>query len=307
MRLFIERAGRVRPGYAPTPEDLQAIEEICRRLDGLPLGIELAASRLAILPVRAIAERLAGKLDLPGAGPRDVPDRQRSLEQAIAWSHDLLDPAEQRLLARLSIFVGGCRLEEAETVCGPTDDLGIDVLEGLSRLIGHSLVQAVPGPDGARFRLLETIRVFAAQRLAESSEAEEIARRHALAYRDLAELAAPHFPGREQPEWIGRLSAEHDNLRAATSWSIDQGDAETALRLGASLWRYWQQGGHMDEGIVAIAQVARRARSGHAMADASARSRGGSSLVAGRPGQGRCLVHRPTGRGSGARGCPCRS
>jgi predicted ATPase/class 3 adenylate cyclase len=257
VRLFIERAGRVLPGYQPASEDVTAIEEICRRLDGLPLGIELAASRVAILPPRSLAQRLAGRLDLPGAGSRDVPERQRSLEGAIAWSHDLLEPAERRLLARLSIFAGGCRLSEAEAICGPESDLGVDVLEGLSRLIDHSLVQPAPGLDGARFRLLETIRVFAAIRLADGGDAATIGRRHALAYRDLAELAARHLPGRDQLEWLDRLSAEHDNLRAALRWAIDNGDAETALRLGAGLWRFWQLRGHMTEGQEAITEILR--------------------------------------------------
>jgi predicted ATPase len=255
VRLFVERASRVRPGYRLAAEDTAAVDEICRRLDGLPLGIELAASRVAILPPRALAERLAGRLDLPGAGSRDVPERQRSLEGAIAWSLDLLQPAERRLLARLSIFAGGCRLAEAEAICGPEADLGVDVLEGLSRLIDHSLVQPAPGFDGARFRLLETIRVFAAVRLASAGEAAMIGRRHALAYRDLAELAARHLPGRNQVEGLDRLSAEHDNLRVALRWTIDNGDAETALRLGAGLWRFWQLRGHMTEGREAITEI----------------------------------------------------
>jgi predicted ATPase/class 3 adenylate cyclase len=259
VELFVERAGRVLPDYRPDPEDVVAIEGICRRLDGLPLGIELAASRVALLPPRALIERLEGRLDLPGAGRRDVPERQRSLEQTIAWSHELLPAPERRLLARLSVFAGGCRLIEAEAVCGPESDLGIDVLGGLSSLLESSLIQPVPGADGARFRLLETIRDFGAARLTESGEAEAIARRHALAYRDLAELAAEHLPGRDQVEWLDRLTADHDNLRAALMCSIDSGDTETAMRLGAALWRFWQFRGHMTEGHDAIAEIFRMA------------------------------------------------
>jgi predicted ATPase/class 3 adenylate cyclase len=255
VQLFVERARRVRPGYALTSDDASAVAEICRRLDGLPLGIELAASRVALLPPRTIAERLAERLDLPGAAPRDLPARQRSMERAIAWSYDLLEPPEQRLLARLSVFRGGCRLEEADAICGPASELGVDVLEGLSVLVDHSLAQPVPGPDGARFRLLETIQRYSDDRLDELGEATAIGWRHALAYRDLAEAAAPHLPGGDQLRWLDRLTAEHDNLRAASRWAIERGDSELALRLGAALWRFWQLRGHLEEGLSQMTRI----------------------------------------------------
>jgi len=255
VRLFIDRARRVSPGYQPQGNELVAIGEICRRLDGLPLGIELAASRVGFLPPATIASRLAERLDFPGAAARDLPERQRSMEQAIAWSYDLLEPPVQRMLGRLSVFRGGCRLEEAEAVCGPPPEFGTDVLVGLSVLVDHSLVRPLRGLDGARFELLETIRAFAFKRLESAGESVSIERRHAFAYRDLAESAAPHMPGGEQRAWLDRLSAEHDNLRAATRWAIEHGDAEMALRLGAALWRFWQLRGHLEEGRAELDRI----------------------------------------------------
>jgi hypothetical protein len=210
---------------------------------------------MALLPPATIATRLAERLELPGAGARDLPARQQSMERAVAWSYDLLDPPAQRLLARLSVFLGGCRLEEAEVVCGPAADLGVDALAGLSALVEHSLVQPVPGPDGHRFRLLETIQTFASRRLAESGEAQEVTRRHARAYRDLAEAAAVHLPGGGQLPWLRRLAAERDNLRGAVDWAVSNAEAEDALRLGVALWRFWQLTGHVEEGLANMARI----------------------------------------------------
>ena len=248
VRLFVERAGRVRPGYSLSSEDAPAVVEICRRLDGLPLGIELAASRLRLFPPRALADRLARQLDVPGGGVRDLPARQQTLEQAIAWSYDLLDQPAQRLLARLSVFAGGFRVDEAEAVAGSDGELGVEFIEGLSTLTDHSLVQPMVGPDLPRFRLLETIRRFASVRLQAGDDAPTISRRHASAYLALAEEAAPHMPSRQQVPWLDRLSAEHDNLRAAMAWAIAAGETEIAHRLLAAMWRFWQFRGHLAEG-----------------------------------------------------------
>jgi predicted ATPase/class 3 adenylate cyclase len=255
VRLFVERARRARPAYELTSNDAPAVAEICARLDGLPLGIELAASRIALLTPQGIAARLGRHLDLPGDSPRDVPERQRSLERTITWSHDLLEPAEQRLLARLSVFAGGCRLEEAEAVSGPATELGIEVIEGISQLVDHGLVQPIPGPDGARYRLLETIRMFASQRLSEGSDRGTIERRHAVAYLELAEEAASHLMSSAHATWLNRLTAEHDNLRAAVQWAIKECEVDVALRLGAACWRFWQQRGHLVEGLATMDAV----------------------------------------------------
>ena len=253
VQLFVDRARRVNRGYELTTVDAPAVAELCRRLDGLPLGIELAASRVALLPVATIAARLAERLDLPGGAPRDLPARQQSMERAIAWSYDLLDPPAQRLLARFSVFRGGCRLEEAMAVCGP--DLGLDVLDGLSVLVEHSLVQPAPGPDGARFSLLGTIQSFASARLVDGGEESAVSRRHALAYLDLAETAAQHLPSGHQLPWLGRLDADHDNLRAAVLWAIERGESDVGLRFGTALWRFWQIRGHIEEGRGTMARL----------------------------------------------------
>jgi predicted ATPase len=251
VQLFVERARRVRPGYDLRDEaEATAVGEICRLLDGLPLGIQLAAARVGLLPARSIASRLGEHLPLPGAGARDVPDRQRSVEQAIAWSEELLDPPARSLLASLSVFRGGFRLEEAEMVAARDD-----VLDGLSQLVDQSLVQPTMGPDGARYRLLEPIRAYAASRLAEGDAALETGRRHALAYLVLAEAAAPHMPGGGQLAWLNRLTAEHDNLRAAVGWMLDHGETELALRFGAAAWRFWQLRGHLAEGGATMARI----------------------------------------------------
>jgi predicted ATPase len=251
VQLFVERARRVRPGYDLRDEaEAIAVGEICRLLDGLPLGIQLAASRVGLLPARSIASRLGEHLPLPGAGARDVPDRQRSVEQAIAWSEQLLDPAARSLLASLSVFRGGFRLEEAEIVAARDD-----VLDELSQLVDQSLVQPTMGPDGARYRLLEPIRAYAASRLAEDEAALETGRRHALAYLALVEAAAPHMPGGGQLAWLNRLTAEHDNLRAAVAWMLDHGETELALRFGAAAWRFWQLSGHLAEGNSTMSRI----------------------------------------------------
>lgn len=255
VRLFVERAGRVRPGFTLPPEDASAVAEICQRLDGLPLGIELAASRVGLLPPRALADRLSQHLDVPGGKSRDLPARQQTLEQAIAWSYDLLDAPSQRLLARLSVFAGGFRLEEGETVGRADGEPGVDVIEGLTTLADHSLLQPMAGPDLPRFRLLETIRRFGAARLVESGERDGVQHRHATAYVALAEVAAQHMPGRDQVPWLDRLAVDYDNIRGAMTWAIETGEAEIAHRLLAAIWRFWQFRGYVAEGRERAAQV----------------------------------------------------
>jgi predicted ATPase/class 3 adenylate cyclase len=256
IRLFLDRAERVRPGYRLVPEDVDAVAEICRRLDGLPLGIEIAASRMALLPARDIADRLGRRLDLPGAGSRDAPERQRTLQGAIGWSYDLLREPEQRLLERLSVFGGGFSVEHAEAVCDPGGDLGIDVLDGLSGLVEHSLVQPSAGASaGARFSLLATVRMFAAERLDGRGETDSVRRRHAQTYLALAEKLAPTVLGREQAHLLDTLALEHDNFRAAFEWAIDREEAQIAMRLASALWRYWQGRGHLEEGWATVSRV----------------------------------------------------
>ena len=235
------------------------MHEVCRLLDDLPLGIELAAARVALLPVATIRDRLVARLPLPGPGPRGVPERQRTLESAITWSLDLLDESQRRLLRRLSVFDGGFDLEQAGKVAGLDN---ADVLDDVIALAEHSLVVrdvrpgAEQGTGGLRYRLLETIRSLAMRELEAAGDLAEVRGRHAVAFLDLAETAARHWLTRDQPIWLDRLSEDHENLRAAVEWSIEHGPVQTAQRLTAALWRYWQFGGHLREGRALAERVA---------------------------------------------------
>jgi predicted ATPase/class 3 adenylate cyclase len=246
VRLFIERARAVRPGWEPG-DDGSVVDEVCALVDRLPLGVELAAARVAHIPLAAVRDRLAAHLPLPGPGPRNVPDRQRTLAGAIAWSHDLLPSSSRRVLHDLAVFEGSFDLEQAEAVV----DAGGDVLDVLVDLVDQSLVQR-GAPDaggyGVRFRLLETIRAFALERLRDEGRESDVRRRHAVAYLALAEEAARHLPGPDQPRWLDRLTVDYPNLRAAVRWSIEAGEVELAQRSVAAMWRFWQQDGRLEEG-----------------------------------------------------------
>jgi predicted ATPase/class 3 adenylate cyclase len=247
VALFIERAAAVKPDFKVTNENAPAVAAITARLDGLPLAIELAAARVKILPPKAMLARLEGGLDLLGGGASDLPSRQRTLRGAIAWSYDLLDPASRRLFARFSVFNGGALLEEAEAICGPADEMGSEILGALAGLVDHSLVRQEEQHDEPRFVMLETIREFGLERLAESGEAETIRRRHADVFLALVDRAEPYLTGADQKTWLDRLEHEHGNLRAALAWAIEHQE-EKALRLAAALWRFWQMRGHLREG-----------------------------------------------------------
>ena len=253
--LFVVRGRHAQPGFQLTDENRAAVEEICRRLDGLPLGIELAASRIGLLPPEIIADQLTRRLDLPGVAPRDLPARQRTLTETVAWSYGLLDAPARKLLQRLSVFAGGFRLAEVEAVAGPAEELGAEPIDALAALVEQSLVDSIPGPDVPRYRLLETIQWFARERLIESGDAALTGERHARAYLALAEHAASHMPGRHQVPWLNRMTIDHDNIRAAFAWAITQGDAEVAHRLLATSWRFWQFRGHVTEGRLRAASV----------------------------------------------------
>lgn len=248
VALFIQRAVTVKPDFRVTNENAPAVAEITARLDGLPLAIELAAARVKLLPPQAMLARLERRLSLLGGGSRDLPVRQQTLRDAIAWSYDMLDDGSRRLLARSSVFVGGYTLEDAEMICGPSGELGRDVLDGLSGLVDQSLLRQEEEHGAPRFMMLETIRDFALERLEASGEEDEIRRRHAMVFVALAELAQPHLLGAHQTTWLDRLEREHDNLRAAVAWAIERAQAEVAMRLGAALWRFWQMRGHLHEG-----------------------------------------------------------
>ena len=243
VALFVSRARSVRPEFAVTAANARPVAEICTALAGLPLAIELAATRVGVLPPAALLERLSRPLQLLKGGAPYAPERQRTIRATIDWSYDLLEPQDQRLFMRLSVFAGGCTLEAAERVCG--DDL--DVVDGLASLTDSGLTRVEGTDEAPRFPMLETIREHAAERLDESGEVEELRRGHAHYFLGLAEGAEPHLRG-SPGDWLDRLEAEHDNFRAALDRLEASGDGETALRLAAALWRFWYQRGHLAEG-----------------------------------------------------------
>jgi predicted ATPase/class 3 adenylate cyclase len=246
VRLFIERAQAVRADFTIDNATAPAVAEICWRLDGLPLAIELAAARIRMLPPQAMLARLEHRLPILTGGARDAPERQRTLRNTIAWSYDLLVPEDQVLFRRLAVFAGGATFEAADAVVNP--DGSLDVFGGLERLLEQSLLRQEVGPEGElRFSMLETIREYGLEQLEAAGESAEVRHRHAAFYLRLVERAEPELLGPGQPLWLDRLETEHDNLRAALSWTLDM-DAETALRLAASLREFWFFRGHLSEG-----------------------------------------------------------
>ena len=253
VALFIARARSVRPDFAVTDENAPAVAEISARLEGLPLAIELAAARVKLLGPDAILARLGSRLDLLSSGAVDLTERQRTLRGAIGWSFDLLNEAERRFFERFSVFAGGAEIEAIEEVAG--GDAGGDPFGLLSELVDKSLVRTAATDGEPRFEMLETIREYAAERLTERNEAEEIARRHAAYYLALAERAEPELTGAAQITWLDRCERELDNFRQALRWSIERDEGETGLRLGGALWRFWHQRSHLAEGHDWLARV----------------------------------------------------
>ena len=248
VMLFAERAGAVDPSFALTDANAAMLAEICRRLDGLPLAIELAAARSRLLSPQVLLARLDRRLQLLKGGARDLPARQQTLRAMIDWSYDLLEAGERALFARLAIFVGGCTLEAAEAVCDLDGDL--EVLAGLDGLVGKNLLQPRDGPDNdPRVLLLETIREYALERLVERGEADAVAQRHADYYLSLAEQAEPELLGARQGAWYERLEADLNNLRAALAWSLGHREAELIARLAASVLPFWISRSHANEGL----------------------------------------------------------
>jgi predicted ATPase/DNA-binding XRE family transcriptional regulator len=279
IRLFVERARAVDPGFALADENAGVVGELCARLDGLPLAIELAAARVRVLAPRAMLGRLRRRLELLTDGARDLPPRQRTLRAAIAWSHDLLGPEEQALFRRLAVFVGGFTLEAAEAVCGPQGtgdgERGTDkerapvpgspspfpsVLDGVASLLSQSLLRRAEEPRGEpRFAMLETIREFALERLEASGEAAAVRRAHAAHFLALAEAADERLRGPEERTWKDRLEADHDNLRAALGWLLEGGTPADGLRLAAALGGFWAERGHASEGRAWLERALARA------------------------------------------------
>jgi predicted ATPase/class 3 adenylate cyclase len=247
VRLFTERALAASPRFRLTEDNAPAVAEITVRLDGLPLAIELAATRTKVLSPQEILPRLDQRLAVLTSGVRTLPERQRTLRGAIAWSHDLLDPEERDLFARLSVFTGGWTLEAAEAVCDPTG-LGLELLDGLASLVDKSLVRRIELNGGYRFSMLETIREFGLEQLRDGEDFDAVRRRHGEHFLGLAVEAEPHLTAEDQGEWLDRCEREHPNIRAALRWAIDGGEAERAQGAAGGLWRFWQQRGHLAEG-----------------------------------------------------------
>jgi tetratricopeptide (TPR) repeat protein len=231
-----------------TPENAAAVAEICFRLDGLPLALELAAARIKLLTPQAMLPRLREGLDLLASTSPDRTDRQRTLRGAIAWSYELLDDGMQRLFARCAVFVAGANLDELEAVCGPAVDIGRGVLDGVGELVDQSLMRQNDIAGEPRFRMLVTIRDYAIERLVARGEERELRVRHLAAYAALAERARPELQGKDQKRWLDRLELEHDNVRAALEFAIAEGRADDAARIVYALWRFWQSRGYLREG-----------------------------------------------------------
>jgi predicted ATPase/DNA-binding CsgD family transcriptional regulator len=245
--LFVERVGAVEPGFALTEDNAPAVADLCARLDGMPLAIELAASRVRMLSVGQILDRLDDRFRLLRGNRTAVP-RHRTLGATIDWSHELLSEQEKILFRKLSVFAGGWTLEAAEEICSG-DGLGeYEVLELLSSLVDKSLVVVVRGDEESRYRMLETVRQYASDKLIESGESGTLRAGHARFFLDLAEEAETELAGPEQPAWLERLEVEHDNLRAALEWLAEEKEIERGLRLAASLLRFWWFRGHLIEG-----------------------------------------------------------
>ncbi len=248
VRLFVERAADVVPGFTVTEQNAAAIIQICRRLDGIPLAIELAASRVKVLTVDQIAARLDDRFRLLSGGPRTALPRQQTLKAAMDWSYDLLTAQEAAVLRRLAVFSGGCTLDAAEVVCAGDGVERDDVLDLITRVIDKSLVMVEGDGPEVRYRLLETVRQYGRDKLMESGEASAARARHMEWFASLAERAAPELQKATQATWLPRLDAEQDNARAALEWACSNGRAETALRLSIASWWYWTIRSHITEG-----------------------------------------------------------
>ena len=249
VALFVDRAMAASSDFRVTSANAPAVAEICYRLDGLPLAIELAAARIRMLPPQALLGRLSSRLKLLVGGARDQPSRQQTLRAAIDWSYSLLDKPEQRLFMRLAVFNGGCTLDAAAAVCGFEDD-SMEVLAAVGSLVDKSLVSR--GSDTtsgeSRFRMLETIREYAMERLESSSDSEAIRRRHATYFVELSGRTSADLAAGVRDEWLDRLDDEHDNVRTALQWAYDNNETELGLRLAVRLEQFWEARGQLAEG-----------------------------------------------------------
>jgi predicted ATPase len=253
VNLFVERAKAAKDTFALTAQNTSAVSQICSRLDGLPLAIELAAARIKILPPHALLERLNSRLKLLTGGAADKPTRQQTLRGAIDWSYSALAPGEQTLLDRLSVFSGGCSFEAAEAVCGTGEDF--DLLDRLASLVDKNLVKQ-DGEEQPRFRLLETIREYAQEKLAAAGDAESVQESHAKYFLRLAIETEPRLAGPDQATWLTRLDLELENLRAALRWFRIHSAREQEAAMTLALWRFWYTRGYFEEALQMMEEAA---------------------------------------------------
>jgi predicted ATPase/DNA-binding CsgD family transcriptional regulator len=254
-RLFVERTAAVKPTFALTEQNAPAVAQVCYRLDGIPLAIELAAARTKVLSVEEISERLDDSFRLLAAGSRTAMPRQRTLHATMDWSHELLSREERVIFRRLAVFSGGFSLEAAESVCVGEDLEWDEVLDLLSQLVDKSLVTGWERGSETRYRLLETVRQYGWEKLSESGETGQVRERHAGYYLALAQEAEAELKGERQVAWLERLEREHDNLRAAMAWLLGRGGSEEAARLGWALWLFWGIRAHFAEGRRSMEQA----------------------------------------------------
>jgi predicted ATPase len=301
VHLFVQRARSAAPLFRLDESNGPVVAAICARLDGLPLALELAAARVVVLSPQELLARLDDRLGLLTAGPRDLPARQRTLRHALAWSYDLLQPEEQALFRLLAVFRGGGSLDAVEALSGcegrhlqqnsqplragegPTVEPAASCVDVLAALTDMSLVRASAGADGAtRFTMLETVRAFALAQLCASGSAAATNAAHAAYFLSLAEAAEAHLVGRDQAAWLARLEEEHDNLRAALDWALEQGEVEQGLRLAAAVRRFWHVRGHLAEGRGWLERLLARAESaeGSVPPPVRARALGGAAVLA---------------------------
>jgi predicted ATPase/DNA-binding winged helix-turn-helix (wHTH) protein len=262
--LFAQRAQAVKPDFQLTDENAAMVAEICSRVDGLPLAIELAAARVKMLPLSGILARLESRLQLLTAGARDLPERQQTLRNTIDWSYDLLTDAEQKLLRRFSVFWGGCTLEGAEAVCNTRDDLGAEIFELMSSLIDKSLIQQRQQNDlEPRFRMLETIREYSLERLQQSGEQAATKRAHAAYCLVLAEEGNPELSEPDRAAWLTRCDIEHDDFRAGLDFLFQTGDLDWGFRFCTALFRFWDMREHSAEGRARLERILELAGEDH--------------------------------------------
>ncbi len=250
IQLFIQRAQAVNPAFQITSTSASVVAELCVRLDGLPLAIELAAARSKILSPEALLQRLSNRFALLTGGPRDAPARQQTLKRTMDWSYSLLDAYEQMLFARLGVFVGGCTIEAVEAVGQTTNERPTDMLNALQSLVDKSMLRQAEGPHREpRFEMLETIREYALEHLAMRRESDQIQQQHAYYFLTLVERAEPELQGPQHALWLEQLEPEHDNVRAALVWSMTEaGDVDVGLRLAGALRDFWWTRGYLSEG-----------------------------------------------------------